>query len=77
MSSKRASHHAESVTLLVNDFKKLKREAEYEEDEELSEYMMEHMDCVICKRTNIPRYMLRWTVGAYTDTCKKCFTNAK
>ena len=45
-----------------------------EEEEEMSEYMMELMSCGICKQDDIPRYLLHWTPGggSYTDICEKC-----
>ena len=39
-----------------------------------SEYMNEPMPCIVCKCTDIPRYLLKWTDGGggYTDTCQQC-----
>lgn len=44
-----------------------------EEEEDQSEYMDEPMECVECKRTDIPRRLLKWNGGSYTDTCEECF----
>lgn len=44
-----------------------------EEDEDQSEYMNEPMECVVCKRMDIPRRLLKWNGGSYTDTCEECF----
>lgn len=41
---------------------------------EPNEYMDEHMDCVVCERTDIPRKLLHWkTDYSYTDTCEECY----
>ena len=39
-----------------------------------SKYMNEPMPCIVCKCTDIPRYLLKWTDGGggYTDTCQQC-----
>jgi len=47
---------------------------EDEDEDEPNEYMDEHMDCVVCKRTDIPRKDLHWdSEGSYTDTCEECY----
>ena len=47
----------------------------YSDTDDDNEYMNEPMDCVVCKRTDIPRKDLHWNTGggSYTDTCEECF----
>lgn len=49
---------------------------EYVPDED-DLYMRDVMDCVVCKRNDIPRYLLHWIHGGcvYTDTCEACYND--
>jgi len=69
-----SQYDAERLGIEEDDDEDEEDEDDEDEEDEEDEYMDEHMDCVVCKRTDIPRKDLHWnTTGSYTDTCEECY----